>query len=201
MKFLVRYWYMILLAFALSLGSAVVSIYLQKDSLVVHVDPKLSAEEAASEIPGMSKEYVAWNYGLSQIEDLRVKLEQERQDVQKERQELDSYKRQIDAEAQELEALREEIIALRDSINTEFIKIQSTEENNLKRLSKVYSEMKPDAAVAIFSGLELNLVVKIISQMKEDAASKILAEMSSKDPDGPEARKAAEITEMIQRIM
>ncbi|MEX0322927.1 MAG: hypothetical protein AB3N63_12260 [Puniceicoccaceae bacterium] len=201
MKFLLRFWYVILLAFVLSLVSAAGMLYLQMDTWVVEQQAIAQEEEPVDEIPGMSEEYTRWSYGIAGIEDLRVKLEAEKEELQKERQELDAYKRQVDAEAEELKVLRQDIEDLRDSINVEFIKIEANEEDNLKRLAKVYSEMKPDAAVAIFSGLELNLVVKILSEMKEESASRILSEMSKGDADSIEAKKAAKITEMIQRVM
>jgi hypothetical protein len=60
------------------------------------------------------------------------------------------------------------------------------------KLAKLYSAMKPEEAVAVFSNLEEDQVVLILSRMDDESASKILA--------STEAKKAARLTQaMIKR--
>jgi len=51
--------------------------------------------------------------------------------------------------------------------------------NNISKLARVYSVMKPEEAVAILNGLDNKTIVAILQKMNEDQAAKILARMDS----------------------
>jgi len=60
------------------------------------------------------------------------------------------------------------------------------------KLSKLYSAMKPEEAVAVFNNLEDEQVVMILSRMEDEAAARVLASL--------EAKRAARLTQaMIKR--
>lgn len=200
MSFLVRYWYVILLAFALSLLSAVGILYLERERWLPEPKPDTTLEEA-SELPGMSESYLKWNFEISGVEDLRVKMEAEREQLRKQQLDLEVLQGQVQSEMEELARMRDEIDSLREAIRRDIIEISEAEESNVRRLGKMYAEMNPDAAVVIFADLDIELVVKILSRMGEEPASRILAEMTNADPEGPLAQRAARITEMIQKVM
>lgn len=199
MQFVVRFWYLILLAFLLSLLSAGLLIYLQLDSLVVPVDP-LREARAETDLPGMSDDYVRWNYEISGVESLKAKLEAEWEAIQAEKQELIVLRGRIQAETEELREVRREIDELRAAIDASYIDISEAEEANIRKLANVYSEMKPASAVKIFTDLELELVVKILARMGEEPASRILAEMTTATADADMSRMAALITEKIRTV-
>lgn len=51
--------------------------------------------------------------------------------------------------------------------------------NNISKVSRVYSDMKPEEAVGIFNGLDDQTVVALLQKMNEDQAAKILARMDA----------------------
>ncbi len=57
--------------------------------------------------------------------------------------------------------------------------IKTVSSNNISKLSRVYSAMKPEEAVAILNGLDDKTIVAILQKMKEEQAAKILARMDS----------------------
>ena len=198
MGFLIRFWYLILLAFLVSLLSAVGLLYLQREDWLPSPDEE--DPEVTQEVPGMSKAYSRWNYNISSVEDLRVKMEGERESIRKERGQLEVLEKRVLAEIDELERIRGEITAIREEINAGYIEIEEAEKANLTQLSRVYTEMRPEAAVNILVDLDLELVVKILSGMDEEPASRILAEMSAAPEESKMRAMASRITRMMQLV-
>lgn len=198
MGFLLKYWYVILAAFVLSMGSAMGLLWLQRGEWIPKPPPAVEVVEG--EVPGMSPKYSEWNYRISAVEDIRIKLEAEREGIKQERNELEILQKRVQSEIDELEQLRTEILQVRDAINADYIEIEEVEQENIKQLAKVYTEMKPDAAVTILSALEIELVVKILSEMNEEPASRILAEMAGNGGDTEQARMASQITQLMQLL-
>lgn len=201
MSFLIRFWYVLLLAFILSLGSALAVLFLTKEQwMPVPPPPPPDPIQVASDLAEMSEPYLNWNYATNIIDELRVEYDDEASALDQERSELLNLRKQIQSELKELAELRKEINALSESVSQEFMAIESAELDNLKRLAKVYEEMKPVPVVELFKQMELDLVVKLMSQISPASASKILAEMSN-PAQGPETlRTAVQITEELRKI-
>ena len=156
--------------------------------------------QVASDLAEMSEPYLNWNYATNIIDELRVEYDGEASALDQERSELLNLRKQIQSELIELAELRKEIDALSASVSAEFTAIEAAEMDNLKRLAKVYEEMKPVPVVELFKQMELDLVVKLMSQVSPASASKILAEMSNA-AQGPETlRTAVKITEELRKL-
>ena len=201
MSFLIRFWYVLVLAFILSLGSALAVLFLTKDQwMPAPPPPPPDPVQVASDLAEMSEPYLNWNYATNIIDELRVEYEDEASALDQERSELLNLRKQIQSELEELAKLRKEIDALSESVSQEFTSIETAELDNLKRLAKVYEEMKPVPVVELFKQMELDLVVKLMSQISPASASKILAEMSNA-AQGPETlRTAVQITEELRKL-
>lgn len=197
MSFLIRFWYLILLALVVSLVSAVGLLYLQREDWL---PPPPDDPELADRMPGMSEEYSRWNYNISEVEDLRVKMEGERESIRKKQAQLEILEKRVRSEIEEMERIRAEITAIREGINADYIEIEEAERANVAQLSSVYTEMRPEAAVSILADLDLELVVKILSGMDEEPASRILAEMSAAPEESKLRGMAARITRMMQLV-
>lgn len=198
MRFLLRFWYVIVLALFLSIGSAIGLLYLERDQWIPQ--PQEPVTDADREQPGMSEEYQEWSYSISEVEDLRVKLEAEREEVEQRRSELERMELRIESETEELQALRKELDTMREAIREEVIQIKEGEREQVERLASVYGQMKPAGAVAVFEQLEIEFVVKILSEMEEESAARILNEMSEGARDPQMVKRAARITEEFQRV-
>ncbi|MFO7723999.1 MAG: hypothetical protein R6V45_00500 [Oceanipulchritudo sp.] len=198
MKFLLRFWYLILLALMVSLLSAVGLLYLQREDWIQ--PPGEEEAPAGDPVPGMSDAYSGWNYDISSIEDLRVKMEAERENIRKERNRLEVLEKRVLSEVEELERVRDEITEIREAINADYVEIRESEKANLAQLAKVYTEMRPEAAVKILVDLDIELVVKILSGMNEEPASRILAEMSAAPEESRMRGMASRITQLMQQV-
>lgn len=198
MRFLLRFWYVILLALVLSMGAAVGILYLERDDWMPK--PVEEVRESDREQPGMSERYREWTYSIDEVEDLRVKLEAERQDVEERKQELERVEQRVQSEMEELADLRQELERMREAISREVIEVQEGEREQVERLASVYGQMKPAGAVAIFEELEIPFVVKILSEMEEESAARILNEMSEGAQNEAVIKRAAKITEEFQRV-
>jgi flagellar motility protein MotE (MotC chaperone) len=201
MSFLIRFWYVLVLAFILSLGSALAVLFLTKEQWMPKPPPPPPDPiQVASDLAEMSEPYLNWNYATNIIDELRVEYDDEASALDQERSELLNLRKQIQSELKELAELRKEINALSESVSQEFMAIESAELDNLKRLAKVYEEMKPVPVVELFKQMELDLVVKLMSQISPAAASKILAEMSNAGQGPATLRTAVQITEELRKI-
>lgn len=201
MSFLIRFWYVLVLAFIMSLGSALAVLFLtQEQWMPLAPPPPPDPVQVASDLAEMSEPYLNWNYATNIIDELRAEYDDEASALDQERAELLNLRKQVQSEMEELAELRKEIDALSESVSQEFMAIESAELDNLKRLAKVYEEMKPVPVVELFKQMELNLVVKLMSQISPASASKILAEMSNA-AQGPETlRTAVQITEELRKL-
>lgn len=200
MKLIIKYWYLVLISVILNAGAGIGALIVRKDAWLPQPVDTTEDKSSKSEIASMSDEYLEWNYGVMQLEDMQAKLEEERASIDEERVELDLLRQQVEMEVNELEELRKEIDALRASVNDEFYLIEASEEENLKRLAKVYAEMKPVPVVELFENMDLELVVKIMSVISEDAAAKIFSEMTRQDQNPAILRRAIQITEKLRQI-
>lgn len=201
MSFLIRFWYVLVLAFIMSLGSALAVLFLTQEQWMPQAPPPPpDPVQVASDLVEMSEPYLNWNYATNIIDEMRAEYDDAASALDQERAELLNLRKQVQSEMKELAELRKEIDALSESVSQEFMAIESAELDNLKRLAKVYEEMKPVPVVELFKQMELNLVVKLMSQISPASASKILAEMSNA-AQGPETlRTAVQITEELRKL-
>ena len=196
MKTILKYWYLILLAFIMSLGSALGVIYLRKDSWVPP-EPKGEAPIALEE--GDSRSFREWRFRANQLEDLKLKLDSRQADLGREETTLNLLRSQIETERGELVKMRKALEGLRSEIEANYITIAAQELVNLQRLASIYSEVGAEASVKVFGGLEDETVVKILSLMQTESSARILGEMGeSTDPET--LKRAAKVTADLRKV-
>lgn len=95
---------------------------------------------------------------------------------------LQAAERQIDERIGQLKTLEAKI-------QTKLKKQDALNDQQYRRLVKIYSSMKPKEAARIFNGLKMPILVDLMRSMKAAAGSQILAKMN--------AEKARELTLML----
>jgi len=119
--------------------------------------------------------------------------------IEKKEQALSEHEKAVAAAEKQVAAMREQ---LEQDFKREFkarvIEIHEAEKKNLKRLSKIYGQMKPDDAARLVKALEDETVVKILSLMKERQAGMVLAAYARTNET--DAKRAAEISEMMRKV-
>jgi flagellar motility protein MotE (MotC chaperone) len=112
---------------------------------------------------------------------------------------LQNLEAHLAVERQELDALKLEIERRHKALADQITIVRRNEVNNLRTLATSYSQISPEAAVAIFDAMDQTLVVKILSLMKPDIVAQILEELARKGVDDPaKIRKAARLSEELR---
>ncbi|MBF0624275.1 MAG: hypothetical protein HQL82_05655 [Magnetococcales bacterium] len=108
--------------------------------------------------------------------------------LEKQRVALDERARSLDLKEAELKRLEERIdkrIALleelRLAIETDLAKEKEINDENIRRLAKIYSGMKPRAAAERIRGLDRKTAIKVLKNINEKVAAQILGKMEARD--------------------
>lgn len=196
MFWLKKNWYLLLLAFVLSLGTNLGLVYLKRDSWA----PEWRAVAVPNAEPVQENSFVAWDFAMAEAELMMEQLLEKEKSLADREAELLRLEERLKSERVELDRLRERVEAQREEMNASMVAFETAETGNIRKLSKIYSEMDAPSAVAILRETETPLVVKILSGMDQKSAAKILEAMS-KGPQGSELDRAARITEQLRVVL
>lgn len=199
MATILKHWPIFALALFVSLVSALGLIFLRKDSWLPSGQPVKKAQPLSEGGPTASQSFKEWEFSATELENLRIQLEGEKEELHKKEEELERLQGQVRSEVADLNLLRRELETLREEIQQDLIVIDDNERQNLRNLSSLYAEMKAPAAVKVLGELEVDTVVKILSLMPADASARILGTLADL-PGERSAQKAAEITEAIRKL-
>lgn len=188
MKFLTSGTGIAVLAAVLGLGTTAGLLYVQKAAFL-HPAPDAQVLRRP------------WSFKTEEVDNLIAELKNERAKLDQRESGMDQTAAHIEAERQELEKVKASIQAMRDEIAKEIPELQDAEIKNLKGLSQTYSNLSPQAAVAIFREMDDVTVVKILSLMKPDKAAGVLQEMShTQEQDDTLAKRAALLTDKLRLL-
>jgi len=140
-----------------------------------------------------------WYFKTEEIDKFVEEL-QEREDSFDDREEsLKNLEAHLEIEREELEELKAEIERRHKALSDQILVVKESEVRNLKNLATSYSNLSPEAAVAIFNQMEEKLVLKILALMKPDVIAAIFEELAKSGSDDPSrVRKAAEWSEELR---
>jgi flagellar motility protein MotE (MotC chaperone) len=184
-----------LLAGLLFLGTTFGVLYLQRDALLNSGDatPEALAKTAVPQR--------LFSFHADEVDALAAELKDQREKLDARQAGLDKLATRLDAEKQELERTRGEIKSMRDEIAKSIPQIQESEARNLKTLAQTYSNMTPQAAVAIFREMDEMMTVKILAAMKADKVGAVLQEMArAQTGDDAMAKRAARISDKLRLL-
>ncbi len=121
---------------------------------------------------------------LENLSTRRKELEDWSSSIEMKESILNATEQKINTKMDELKKLQEEVAALLAQYN-------SKEKDKIDRLVKIYENMKPKDAAAIFDKMDMDLLIEIVENMKEDNSAKILSKI---DPE-----KAKEVTTRLAK--
>jgi flagellar motility protein MotE (MotC chaperone) len=137
-----------------------------------------------------------WSFDTVEIDALVKELREEREMLNKREKDLNDLKVRLDSERQELTQLTQAMHRMQQEFDLSVNRVSEEETANLKKLAKTYSGMEPDGAANIFKQMDDNSIVKIMVFMKEGETGPILSSMSrGGDTD---AKRAADLTEKLR---
>ena len=185
-------WFLAVLALLLMLGTQFAALKLSWKELFP--DPaKIAVIHPAEPAP------LHWGFAAEEIMQLKTELENRLKKVDERAANLNAFEARLLADRSEIDAIKAEVQKMRDSLLNDVIKLEQSEEKNLKNLAKTYSEIDATAAVSIFEELDVSTVVKIMYFMKTDIQAEILGVMATRDPGNKDlVRKAAKLSDMLR---
>jgi flagellar motility protein MotE (MotC chaperone) len=143
--------------------------------------PAAAAPAAGAPVPDASKDSAKavdpFNYTDEEVDVL--------QQLAKRRAELDAKGRQLDeretlvtaAEAR-MDQKMAELKAMQSTLQDLLKQRSAAEEAQLQSLVKIYENMKPQAAAAVFEELDMDILLDVVSRMKERKVAPVLAQMT-----------------------
>lgn len=116
---------------------------------------------------------------------------------------IESREKACQEQAKTVTSAEKDMLAMQQQIEKKFkamtIQIAESEKKNLRQLSKIYGQMKPDDAAQILRELDDETVVKILSLMKERQAGMALAAYARMDEKS--AQRAGAISDKMRTVV
>lgn len=140
-----------------------------------------------------------WGFASEYISQLERELHERIMLLDSREQELQAYEARLGADRAEIEEIKGQVELMREHLLEGIVKLEADEVENLKRLSKTYATLTPEASVNIFQELDDATVVKILFFMKSDTVGAVLQEMATANGGVAEqVRRAAKISDMLR---
>ncbi len=181
-------WFAALVGCAIYLATTVIVLSPSKFAGAQFIKPDYSAEDD----PSWKFRNPEFNEWVSQIQN-----EKERLDLRQ--QELDEWQIRLNTELQEISTVTQMVFQLQSDFDKNVVRFKAQETDNVKHQAKLISAMSPEGAVALFSQMSDNDVVRILFVMKADEASAILDALSKMGPE--QAKRAASLTERLHQVL
>jgi flagellar motility protein MotE (MotC chaperone) len=162
--------------------------------LAVH--PASRAGSSVASKPASTSAGMDWTLRDKEVDDLIIELKQAKDAVVEKEKQLAVWEARLQSERLEINQVTQSVYRLEEEFDRNVTRVKQEELANLKRLAKVYAEMGPETAAAVFKQMEDPAVVKILVFMKDAETAPILESMAKKgDLD---AKRVAQLTERLR---
>ncbi|MCX6885023.1 MAG: hypothetical protein WCR20_04575 [Verrucomicrobiota bacterium] len=138
--------------------------------------PPAAAKSATSH-----KMVPSWEYKNPELDQLLTEARAEREALRVRAQDLATLEARLKAEWQEITVVTQTVARLQAQLDRTVTCVQQEEATNLKRLGKMYSTMKPDAAAKLLAELEDGQAIRILTMMKDTESALILESFAKTD--------------------
>lgn len=193
MNILSKPWFLAVLALLLMLGTQLVALKLYWEELFP--ERKAQAVVVTREDPAT----LTWGFASDTVDRLRMELESRLAELKAREAELAAYEARLQTDRAEIEDIKAKVELMREELMDGIVKLETGEQENLKRLAKTYAALTPEAAVNIFSQLDDATVVKILFFMKADTIGAILQQMATANGGVAEqVKRAAKISDLLR---
>ena len=181
-------WMVALLGCVLYLATTIFVLSPSKFAGAQFLKPDYSAEDDPS-----------WRFRNPEFNQWVAQIQNEKEKLDLREQQLDDWQRRINLELQEMSLVTQTVNDLQSNFDRNVIRFKAQETDNVKHQAKLVSAMSPQGAVAMFSQMSDDDVVRILFAMKPDQASVILDTLSTMGP--AEAKRAALLTDRLHQVL
>jgi len=116
-------------------------------------------------------------FSASEVEVL-TELSKRRAELDKRAEELDHRELLLKAAEQRVDDKIAQLKDLQTQVDATVDKVKAEDDERLKSLVRIYENMKPKEAAAIFEGMEISSVLDVLTRMKDLKTAPILAAMA-----------------------
>lgn len=131
-----------------------------------------------------------------EIDQLINELKTRKAQIDQREAELNELAARLKSERQELDVVTQTVFRTQQQFDSSILRLREAETANLKKLSKVYTAMAPEAAAAILKTMDDDTVAKILRLMKDSETAPIFEVMSK--PADDDAKRVARIAERMR---
>lgn len=183
-------WFLAVLAIVCTVGTQFVALKLSWEELFPPSPEVLLLKRDA---PSPLK----WSFSSEEIGRMKKELDRRLEAQAKKEKRLAEYEARLIADKAEIEDIKNSVDLMRQTLLADVVKLEATEIQNLKALSKTYSSIESESAVNIFAELDDSTVTKILFFMKSDVQAAILQQMAG--TRGSElVQRAARLSDMLR---
>ncbi len=173
-------------------------LYLATTVLLIHPQQFAGAHPADAGVvnPGDDP---SWRFRNPEFEQWVEELKREKQSLAFREQQLRELQIRLEAERNEIWSATQTVHQLQSEFDQNVVRFTQQEADNIKRQTKVISDMSPEGAAAMLAGMPDDEVVRFLFSLKADAAAQILDAMSKGGADG--AKRAAQVSERMREVL
>jgi len=126
----------------------------------------------------------SWEFKNPELDQLLTEARAEREALRNRANDLAALEARLKAEWQELTSVTQSVAKLQAQLDRTVTCVKKEETANLKRLAKMYSTMKPEAAAKLLGSLEDGQAVRVLAVMKDGESAAILESFAKQDAAG-----------------
>jgi len=138
----------------------------------------------------------SWEFFNPELDRLMRELAEEKKAVAARQEQLDELATRLEAERAELGIVLQSMQRTQKDFDRGVLRVREEETANLKRLAKVYANMTPEGAAAIFKQMDDDQITKVLVFMKDPESAPVLESLAKMGPAG--AKKAAALSERLR---
>jgi flagellar motility protein MotE (MotC chaperone) len=172
------------------------AVYAATTAYLLRPDELNKLSQAARAAPKHRVRGFTWQMDFPELTQLMEDLRKNKDELDARQQQLQDLSARLQAERKELNEATQTIALLQKEFDQNIVRVKDDEVANLKKMAKLYANMTPEGAVAIFKNMEDTQVVKYLAFMKESETAPILEAFSKLGESEP--KRAALILDKLR---
>ncbi len=142
------------------------------------------------------KAVLLWDASSPEVDQMIDHLRKEKEEMAARQKELAELTETLDRQRAELNQATQLVVRLQRQLEENLTRVKEDEQQNLKKLAKVYAGMSPDGAAGIVKNMQDAEAAKLMMVMKDAETGPILEALSKLGPG--EAKRAAVISDKLR---
>lgn len=157
---------------------------------------QLQAKAAVKSTEVLHPPEPSWAFRNPELDQMIEELRAEKESLKSKAQQLAEWEARLQSEKKEIMGVTQKVCQLQAELDKSILRVTEEETVNLKRLSKMYATMAPEAAAKILRESPDDQAVKILAVMKEAESAPLLEALAQGSP--ADAKRAAAFSSRLR---